>query len=63
MIKKFLIKRRQISEDLIEVLKIPIGEPPEKPATGAQPDLEGLKKLAELKAPLVEKFKMPSEKL
>lgn len=59
---KFLVKRRQISEDIIEVLKIPVADPPaQKPTTGAQPN-EGFKKLAETKAALIEKLKWKHQK-
>ena len=50
---KYLVKRTKISEQLVEVKKVPVGDPPEtNPA--------GLEKLAELKRnnPLKE---MPEE--
>ena len=39
-----------------EIFVIPVGDPP--PGTGEKPNLENLKKLAEIKAPLMKKMIM-----
>ena len=43
-----------------ERLEIPVGDPP--PGTGEKPDLEGLKKFRQMKAPLLKKLSMANNK-
>ncbi len=58
MIKKFFVKKKWIDDNTIEVLKIPVGEPPET-GQGAFKDEQGRQKLNTLKVPLMEKMGMP----
>ena len=43
-----------------EIFVIPVGDPP--PGTGEKPNLEGLKKFRQMKAPLLKKLSMANNK-